>query len=28
VSVPASASDQWTDLADAALAYVATLPMK
>ena len=28
VSVPASASDLWTDLADAALAYVATLPMK
>ncbi len=28
VSVPASASDQWTDLADAALAYVSTLPMK
>ena len=28
VSVPASASDLWTDLADAALAYVSTLPMK
>ncbi len=28
VSIPASASDLWTDLADAALAYAATLPMK
>lgn len=28
VSVPAAASDLWTDFADAALAYVASLPMK
>jgi hypothetical protein len=28
VSVPATASDLWTDFADAALAYVSTLPMK
>jgi hypothetical protein len=28
VSVPASASSLWTEVADAALAYVATLPMK
>jgi hypothetical protein len=28
VSLPASACDLWTDLADAALAYVSTLPMK
>jgi hypothetical protein len=28
VSIPAAASDLWTDFADAALAYVAGLPMK
>jgi hypothetical protein len=28
VSVPATASDLWTDFADAALAYVSGLPMK
>ncbi len=28
VSLPASASALWTDLADEALAYVSTMPMK
>ena len=28
VKVPAAASDLWTDFADAALAYVSSLPKK
>jgi hypothetical protein len=28
VSIPATASNLWTDFADAALAYVSGLPMK